>query len=70
MYGQGSAAVALTAQGLCIVCIGSMVFLIPRDTIEQAQAGVQRSYEQAQPGDLLLFAYEEEKEKSITSVFI
>ena len=44
--------------------------LIPRDTIEQAQAGVQRSYEQAQPGDLLLFAYEEEKEKSITSVFI
>ena len=47
-----------------------MVFLIPRDTIEQAQAGVQRSYEQAQPGDLLLFAYEEEKEKSITSAFI
>ncbi|MFZ7151387.1 C40 family peptidase [Enterococcus gallinarum] len=37
--------------------------LIPRDTIEQAQAGVQRSYEQAQPGDLLLFAYEEGKGK-------
>lgn len=37
--------------------------LIPRDTIEQAQSGVQRSYAQAQPGDLLLFAYEKGKGK-------
>ncbi|MFS1229420.1 C40 family peptidase, partial [Enterococcus lactis] len=35
--------------------------LIPRDTIEQAQQAKTVPYSQAQPGDLLLFAYEEGK---------
>ena len=35
--------------------------LIPRDTIEQAQQANIVPYSQAQPGDLLLFAYEEGK---------
>lgn len=33
--------------------------LIPRDTPEQAEAGKHLAYEDALPGDLLLFAYEE-----------
>ena len=36
----------------------------PRDTIEQAQQANIVPYSQAQPGDLLLFAYEEGKGRS------
>lgn len=35
--------------------------IIPRDTPEQAEDGQHVSYEEAKPGDLLLFAYEEGK---------
>lgn len=35
--------------------------IIPRDTPEQAEGGFHVVYDEAQPGDLLLFAYEEGK---------